>query len=121
MSATADISISGSIDDLPSGSQTIGPLTIASTAANGSVTNVTLASGDNTIAVPASPACTGCLIVFDPTSTVVKKLKGAGADTGITLAKASVNLLTFDSPAPANIVINASAADTGKVTQILFF
>jgi hypothetical protein len=78
-----------------------------------SVSAQILANGDNTFTVPTNAAW--ALIVFDPTSVTVKKLKGAGGDTGITL---SANGLALIPVASANIIINSSALDTGLYTRI---
>lgn len=121
MSATGTITISGSIEDLPGGSKTIGPITIDLTAASGVTTDLVLASGDNTITLPTAVVPTGCIIVFDSTSTTTKKLKGVAGDTGITVKKTGVCVMTFDASPPTNFIINASAADTGKVTSVIFF
>lgn len=119
MAATGTVSISGSVTGLSTGSKTIGPLTITSSAAVGQQTDVTLASGDNTITVPSTS--TAAIIVFDATSTTTKKIKGAGGDTGITVTKTGKFVLHFDTAAvPASFIINSSVADTGKTTSVLF-
>ncbi|MGZ4518845.1 MAG: hypothetical protein ACXVGB_00305 [Mycobacteriaceae bacterium] len=118
MAATASISISGSITGLPDGDKTVGPVAISSAAAVGDSESIILANGDNTVTPPAR--ATGCIIVFDPTSTTTKTLKGVGGDTGVPLKKTGANLLTFEL-AHGAFIINSSAADTGLYTTITFF
>lgn len=113
MAATGQVDITGSVTDAPSGSKSIGPVTITSAAAVDHQLTVNLASGDNTITVPTgAKAC----IVIPPTgnTTVVIKLKGAAGDTGFTMAKSMPACLSFDT-APASFVINASAVLAGVV------
>jgi len=64
------------------------PVINANAPAGGPVT-VTLAAGDNTLVVP--PNTRGVIIVPPAASTVVKKLKGAAPDVGLTI---SPSLLT---------------------------
>jgi len=94
-------------------------MTITSATAIGAVTDVVLAAGDNTITVPSGASA--AIIQFGAGSTSVKKLKGAGADTGITVTKIGTCVLHFDAAgAPANFIINSSALDTGITTEITF-
>lgn len=113
------IQLRGLFEGLPSGSINIAPPDIQNNTPPEFSVQAVLANGDNTIVVPVLAA--GCIIMFDATSTTVKKLKGNAGDTGTTLSKTRWNVLTFDSPPPASLIINSSAADTGKNTTILFF
>lgn len=119
MAATATININGTISGEPTGSRTVGPIALTSAAAVGQVTDVALASGANTITVPANS--TGCLIQLPATNTAIVTLKGATGDTGIALGKTSTQLLTWDpAAAPASFVLSSAAAQT-LLTEILFF
>lgn len=118
MPATGSVSISGSVTGLPTGSKTVGPITISSAAAVGQQTDLVLASGDNTITVPST--ATAAIVVFASASTTTKKIKGVAGDTGITLAKTGKFVLQFDTTPPASFIINSSVADTGNTTSILF-
>lgn len=71
--------------------------------------SVALTTGDNTLAVPAGAVA--LLVVPDPASVVVKKLKGVGGDTGFTIAPASPSLLGLPSSA-VSVLLNASAGET---------
>lgn len=122
MAATATITISGNVSGLPSGTRTIGPVRAVSAAANGSVQEVVLQSGANTITVPTIPATTGCIIQLPSANTSVVTLKGVTGDTGIAIGKTTAHLLTWDpSAAPASFVLASAATQTGLVTEITFF
>ncbi len=71
---------------------------------------VTLSSGNNTIAVPAS--ATGVVIVPTPGSTVALTLKGIAGDTGIPLDPALSTSLKFTAGAVASFVLNAASGTT---------
>lgn len=74
---------------------------------------------DNLIPVPANAK--GAIIIFDPTSTTTKRLKGTAGDTGIILAKNKWNVITFEDTPPVSFYIACSAIDTGKTTTVIFF
>lgn len=122
MAATATITISGSIKDTPTGSRTIGPLTLGSSDANGQVQQVVLQSGSNTITIPTAPAPSGCIIKLPSDNTAVTTLKGVGGDTGIAIGKVTTTVLHWDSTAvPASFVLSSASTQTGKITEIIFF
>jgi hypothetical protein len=118
--STGTITVQGIVAALPYGSDSIGPLTVSSATANGTVQTLILANGDNTITVPTNPTCTAVLIVFNSASTTVKKIKGIGADTGFTTSHNGLALLSFDTSPMASFIINSSAVDTGLSTYIYF-
>jgi hypothetical protein len=73
--------------------------------------SVTLAAGNNTIAVPASAL--GVVLVPPPSSTNAKVLKGANADTGIALAPGLSTRVMFSAAgAVASFVLNSAAIET---------
>lgn len=122
MTATANVSITGTISGLPTGSRTIGPINVASAAASGAVTEIVLQSGANTITLPTLPAPTGCVIQLPSTNTAVVTLKGVTGDTGIAIGKTGSTLLTWDPTAlPTSFVLNSASTQTGLVTEITFF
>ena len=122
MAATASITISGSIIGLPAGEVKVGPFTLSSAAANGQTQVLVLASGTNTITVPALPATSGCIIAFDPSNTIVTTLKGVAGDTGIALGKTTKTVLNWDPTAPpASFVLSSASVQTGFNTYITFF
>lgn len=120
MATRSLISLRGFIEGLPGGMVGINPIDIQNNTPPQAAIQSTLADGNNLILVPAANV-RGVIIIFDPTSTTVKTLKGIGADTGIVLAKNSWNVLTFDTVPPATFFINSAGADTGKLTTIIFF
>lgn len=122
MAANATVTIGGQITSTPTGTTQIGPITITSAAANGQRTQVSLASGANTITVPTSPAPTGCIIQLPTSNNVVTTLKGITGDTGIAIGKTGFMMLCFDPAAvPASFVLTSASAQTGLITEILFF
>lgn len=122
MSAVASINISGSITSAAGGSNVFGPFNISSNAANPAITEIVLASGDNTITVPATPATSGCVIVLNSANTVVTTFKYAGGDTGFPIGKTTKQVLNWDpTAAPATFILNAASAQTGLNTEIRFF
>lgn len=118
MAASSSISISGTVEDLPGGSKTIGPITATSAAAVGDTTTLVLQSGANTITIPA--LATIAIVVFDSTSAVAKTIKGVTGDTGILCDPAGWMAFTFTAGLAANFVITAGATDTGLYTTIMF-
>ena len=113
------IQLRGFLETLPLGGKNIAPSDIQNNTPPQEETQLVLASGANTITVPA--LAIGCIIIFDSTSAIVKTLKGVTGDTGILLRPTSWNVLSFTAAATASFVINASAEDTGLYTTILFF
>ncbi|SRR5712691_985522 len=97
---------------IQSGSKQIGPNNVAGANTIDAITQLTLANGDNTIAVPTGS--TGVVIVAPLGNGNVLKLKGVGGDTGFQIAKTGLcAVLIFDSAAvPANIVVNSTGAMT---------
>lgn len=76
---------------------------------------VTLASGDNTIAVPTGGSVhTAVSIVKPSTNTALLKLKGVGGDTGVALHKTDPDSISLD-PTVASFIVNASASAPGIV------
>jgi len=122
MAASAQISIAGTIRNTATGDKNIGPLSIASAAANPVTQIVSLASGANTITPPLLPATSGCIIKLPPTNTVVTTLKGVTGDTGIAIGKTTTTVLNWDpTAAPATFVLTSASAQTGLTTEITYF
>lgn len=105
MTANATITITGQINNLPSGSKTIGPLNIVSAAAIGVVQDLVLAVGANTITVPTG--ATGVIIVPPNPNANTLILKGVAGDTGTTLASTLPTLLCI-ATGVASFVLQAS-------------
>ena len=119
MAIISNLTLRGYLDSLPSGALQFSPADIVNLNAPASVNYLSLANGDNSITIPA--LAIGCIILFNSASTTVKKIKGAGADTGIALSKTSWLVLSFTAGAMGSFIINSSAADTGLYTEIVFF
>ena len=119
--ATGSVTVDGSVTGQLTGTRTIGPLTLTSSAAQAQTTQVVLASGANTITVP-STSCVCAVIAFAAASTVTKILKGVTGDTGVAISTTGFVVLTWVSgSAPASFVITCSGADTGNTTEIAYF
>ncbi len=112
------IQLRGLFESLPGGSKNIAPADWQNNTPPEFELQEVLANGDNIVPVP--PLSKGCVIIFDPTSTTSKTLKGVGGDTGIALQKVGWIVITF-AQAGGTFIINSSAADTGKYTSIIFF
>lgn len=122
MAANALVTITGSFQGLPTGSRSLGPITLNSATANGQVTEVVLQSGANTITVPATPATSGCIIALPATNTAVVTLKGVSGDTGIAIGKTTTTVLNWDpAAAPSSFVLNSASTQTGLATEVTFF
>lgn len=76
-----------------------------------------LALGDTTVAIPTTAA--GVIIVPPTANAQVLKLKGAGADTGITISPRAPTMLSFANPPPASFIINAGGVVVG--TTFMFY
>lgn len=121
MAATANVNVHSVINGAPGGS-IITDYSITSAAANWQIQNLVLASGANTITVPALPATNGCHIILDPLSTIVVTLKGVTGDTGVAIGKTTKQTLNWDPAAPpASFVLTSASIQTGFNTQIIFF
>src|SRR5215471_9226812 len=113
MAVQESVTVYGTVTGLANGQKVIGPITLPSPgsptdATSGQTTTLTLASGDNTITVP-STNCTAAIITFGSGSTTVKKIKGAGGDTGITVNPTGTLVLSFTGggASPASFIINS--------------
>ena len=116
--AQSVVNIQGYFDSIPSGAGSIA-LAITNTTPPDHREQIVLASGDNTITVPA--LSDGVLIIPDSTSTVTKTLKGDTGDTGVEVSPTKPTLLTWPSTPPASFILTTNGADTGKYTTFLFF
>lgn len=122
MATVATLTLSGNITGAPSGARTLGPFTLTSAAANGTIQQMVLANGANTITVPTLPLTSGCIVQLAVGNTAVVTLKGIAGDTGIAMGKTGWFCLNWDPTAPpANFVLSSAGAQTGLVTELLFF
>lgn len=114
------ITIEAFVQGLLSGQRHFGPVTIegSSIAPVATIFTVILVAGDNEIPVPSGASA---VIIRTPVAnTALVTLKGAGADTGIRLAKGGITVLNFQpSSAPSLILINSSANQAGH-SQFFF-
>ncbi len=115
MAASAIISITGSVTGLPTGTKKLAGQIISTTAIS-IITDVILASGDNTITVPTG--ATAVLIQPPLANAIALTLKGAGGDTGILLHKIYPTLVSL-SAGQTTLIINAGSLMT-LVTEFNF-
>ncbi len=106
----------------PSTSEPFGTISIGALTVTGTIVPVvlgpTIASGANTIAVPAGAS--GFVFVPPAANANTLQLKGVSGDTGLSMPKASFSVYLFDPTAlPANIVITAGG--TVGLSQLVFF
>lgn len=122
MANIASVYLEGTISDTEGFVTNIDSLTTTSTAAVISHTRVTLASGANTILIPAGAR--GVIISFlPPGSGSLKTLKGVAGDIGIPLATGVDNhtfMLLFGATPGASFVINSAALGV-TFSEFFFF
>jgi len=122
MAATAAVTISGYISNLPTGSRQIGPITATSADANGQVQHLVLASGANTVTCPVSPTTSGVVIALPSTGTSLVTLKGIAGDTGVPIGKATSFLWNWGTTnAPSSFVLDSVSAYVGVAAELTFF
>ena len=107
------MTIGGSAPGLLTGTKTIGPITDVGTAVVGTVTDVTLSSGDNTITVPSG--ATHVLIELPATNTVTLKVRSNlnSSDGGMPVGPTGFVKLPL--PAGTTSVIINAASTTGAI------
>lgn len=113
------ITVTGASASLISGAKTIGPLTITGSATIGEIWEGTLASGDNTIAVPTG--ATACVITPPTANAVQLKLRTNrnSSDGGLEIGLTAPVVYPFGTTAPTSIIINAASLTSG-LTEISF-
>jgi hypothetical protein len=112
--------VQGLLSGVPFGQVNVGPFTIAGNAGNNlQMTNITLASGANTITVPAWAV--GMMIIPTTSNITALTLKGVTGDTGIPISPSNpTGPITFTAAAFASFVLTAASLFTTN-TQIVFF
>lgn len=116
--ATGILRILATVTGLAEGDQTIGPLELQATSAVGERRSpLTLASGNNTIAVPAT--ATVALLIPPVGNAQTLTLKGASGDTGVALHKTFPTPIALEAGANANLIIAAGATVNGFVVVFI--
>lgn len=114
--------VTGSAGGLASGAKTVGPVSIVGSAVVGEVLDVTLASGDNTFAIP--PGAVAVLIVPPANNTVALKVRANlnSGDVGLPIGLADpFGPWSFRSLGATSLIVNASAAMVaGSVVELTF-
>jgi hypothetical protein len=117
MAADTSIKISGRIANLVEGTRFF-DCEITNTPAPNDSEQIQLANGDNTLVRPGNAI--GCIIIPDPTSTVLKKIKGDTGDDGIYIDTVNPTLLPITTN-QGHFIIWTNGADTGKYTEVVWF
>jgi hypothetical protein len=106
--------IGGSSAGLLTGAKTVGPLTIVGAALVGQILDLTLASGDNTIAVP--PGAIAVWIVPPLANAVALKVRTSlnSGDAGLPISASDpFGPWCWRGLAPASLIINAGGTVAG--------
>jgi hypothetical protein len=112
----AVVSINGTVTGAPGGEVGFGANVVNATSV-AQVTQVTLASGANTIGVPSGAV--GCFFVPYAGNVQALTLKGVSGDTGVGLHPTNPAVLSFASGV-TSFVITAGGV-TGGVSELYFF
>jgi len=113
----ANVTISGQVTGLPTGSKQLGPFLLTNLSSGGAVTELTSLNGANTITVPGT-AYIGCIIEPPAGNTGAITLKGVAGDTGFPLHLTQPSVLTFPA-GTASFVLNIVGA--GLAFEISWF
>jgi len=108
--ATASLQLTGSVANLPTGSKAITVPTLQVSNAVGTITDLSLISGDNTISVPTG--ATRAVILIPDTNTSLIRLKDNVGDTGIAIALTGWLVLSLDSTQTV-FILNAAGPIAG--------
>ena len=111
-----NLTISGTQSAIPSGSRAFNIAIGGPLSNNEATTNVALASGANTITVPAG--ATGVIIIPPSANTQTLILKGVTGDTGVGISPTQPTLIMFSTSAPASFVITAGGAIAAETAFI---
>lgn len=112
--------ISGASPGEPEGARTFGPITLTGALAIGESLALTLASGDNTIAIP--PGATICWLVPPLLNAVALKLRTSAnaGDAGLPISpNEAFGPFPFAVAAPTTLIVNAASLTTG-LTVVVF-
>lgn len=106
--------ISGSSAGLLTGAKTIGPVTITGAAVIGEVLDVTLASGDNTIAVPAGAVAVWFAPPTGNTAVLKWRTNLNNGDAGLPMSATDpFGPYVFRNLAVTSFIVNASGTVAG--------
>lgn len=106
--------ISGSSAGLLTGAKTIGPVTITGAAVIGEVLDVTLAAGDNTIAVPAGAVAVWFVPPTGSSATLKWRTNLNAADGGTPISATDpFGPYVFRNLSVTSLIINASGTVAG--------
>jgi hypothetical protein len=110
------VTITGLSASEVAGQRSLGPISIQGTVVVGETLAVPFSTGDNTFAVPTGSI--GVIIIPPTAATATLRVRYNlnSGDTGTPIAPALPSLLTFPSPIPTSLIINASAGSTSPTS-----
>jgi hypothetical protein len=104
------LTTSGLAAGLLAGEEILGPLTMTGVSPIGTMIEVTLASGDNTITLPTGVTVTAVLLVLPTTNAATLNVR-TNLDTGTGCTVGLLGYMVFPVPVTASsVIVNASAA-----------
>ncbi len=106
------VTVGGLSASEPAGQRVLGPMSIQGTIVIGDTQSQALASGDNTINIPAGAV--GVVIIPPSTGSVVLKYRTSlnAGDSGLPISPSQPFVHVFPSPIPASVIINAGSSQT---------
>lgn len=107
------MTISGLSQGLLSGAKTIGPVTMSGINTVGSITDVTLSTGDNTFAVPVGAEGVAIFVSATNTAALTVRTSGNLLDTGMPINPAGPWMAFPFVSGTSSIVIHAAAGGAG--------
>ncbi|MGP8180856.1 MAG: hypothetical protein ACLP1E_08775 [Acidimicrobiales bacterium] len=112
------INIGGLAQGMLSGSKIIGPLTILGSNAECPILALTLAAGDNTIAVPTG---TVAVVIVPGAGVAGVKYRTVFADSGTYISPTNPTVIAFDAAnTPTSFYLNVASPGTGITSEITF-
>ncbi len=114
------LTLTGMSSSEPAGQRVLGPLTLQGSVVIGDTQALALASGDNTITIPAGAVG---LVVIPPTNgaAALKYRTSLNAsDAGLPINPALPFVHVFPTPIPTSIIINASTSQAAFLSAWVF-
>jgi hypothetical protein len=111
------LTVSGLAAGLLSGEKVIGPLTMTGGATIGTIIDAALASGDNTIAIPAGAVA--CVVVLPASGTVTVKVRtnANSGDGGLPIGATGYVVFPIASGV-TSLIVNATGSTTAELSFI---
>lgn len=110
------VTITGLSASEPTGSRTLGPMSIVGSVVVGDTQTLALASGDNTISIPAGAV--GVVLVPPTNASAALKYRTSlnAADTGLPINSSQPFVHVFPATPPTSIILNAATSQTALMS-----